>query len=173
MIIRRPKSGREVIERTAVPVTDVIDSLIRKRNINTTQQQFPITEDEIWGCVDYVLDAKNPGKNEKIDFTISYDEDGELCVNTESMTDWIYLTSLTYGRMFKPNLKDLNFLYSVGLENVMREILEDLQAGNTDFSSSALHDIVHRSFIQSYGELTPQDVRLLLSSLKGEESDYT
>ena len=173
MIIRRPKSGREVIERTAVPVTDVIDSLIRKRNINTTQQQFPITEDEIWGCVDYVLDAKNPGKNEKIDFTISYDEDGELCVSTESMTDWVYLTSLTYGRMFSPNTTDLNFLYCVGLENVMREILEDLKTGNTDFSSSALHNIVHKSFVKSYGELSGQDVILLLDSLTNGDNDET
>lgn len=173
MISRRHNSGKEVIERTAVPVVDVIDSLIKKRNINTTQKQFPITEEEIWGCVEYMLDAKSPGKNEDIDFTISYNQEGELCVNTESMTDWIYLTSLTYGRMFSPNLRDLNFLYGIGLENVMREILEDLQAGHSDFTSSALHRIVHRSFVKSYGELSPQDVHLLLTSLRGEESDCT
>lgn len=173
MISKRPRSGKEVLERNAVPVLDVIDSLILKRDINTTLNQFPITEEEIWTCIEYWLDKKNPSKKEKLEFTISYDDNGELCVSTESMTDWIYLTSLTYGRMFSPNVRDLNFLYSVGLKNVMREILEDLKNNNTDFSSSALHEIVHESFVRSYGKLLPEDVYLLLDSLTEKSNDNT
>jgi uncharacterized protein (DUF433 family) len=173
-MISKRGSDKEVLERNAVPVDDVIESLVTKRDLDITLKQFPITDDEIWACVEYYLDQKKNGSRlAKIEISISYDTNNELCVSTESMTDWVYLTSLTYGRMFSPNTTDLNFLYCVGLENVMREILEDLKTGNTDFSSSALHNIVHKSFVKSYGELSGQDVILLLDSLTNGDNDET
>lgn len=160
-----------MIERSSVPVNDVVESLMLKRNLKVTKTQFPITPEEIWSCVEYAIDCKPAGANEYIKFDVHTDLNGELCVNTESMTDWVYLNSILYGRMFSPDEHDLNKMYAVGLENIMREILEDLLLENEDFTESALHNIVYKSFIDSYGDLDTNDVQYLLASLNGTYRD--
>jgi uncharacterized protein (DUF433 family) len=162
-----------VLDRTAVPLNDIINSLITKRNFRITRQQFPISNEEILAAIEYYIDHKSSGnaKHEKISFEVSTDDIGEINVNTESMTDWVFLNCLLYGHMFYPDLEDLNRLYAKGLENIVKEILQDLQQGNTDFKGSALHDLVYESFIESYGELKAIDIEMLLTSLGENPND--
>ena len=163
------RSGVPVLDKCAIPVNDIVEACIQRRSFESVRTMFPVTNTEIISCIEYFVDHKTPDINaEHITFEIRNDINQGLTVNTTSVTDWVFLNSVLYGTVFDDALEDnLSVLYSVGLENIVREVFTDRFNDLEDYKSSKLHVIIYESFQKSYGEKDKEQLKFLLDSLGG------
>lgn len=164
-ISKRAGSQRWFIESTGTPVISVLDSLLEQRNLQYTRQCFPVTNEEIFDCVDFYLETKELSKSDFITFTVAKDENDVVDLTTSGITKWPFFSILSYGRIFNPKEERCKDIYASGLENIFKDILTDLYKNERDFLQSQIHELVYHSFIESYGELDATDIEYLLESL--------
>lgn len=164
-ISKRAGSKRWFIESTGTPVISVLDSLLAQRDLEFTRQSFPVTNEEIFGCVDFYLETKQLSDGDFIKFTVSKDENDVVDLYTSGITKWPFFSILSYGRIFDTEQEKCKEIYAKGLENIFKDMLTDLYKGERDFLQSQIHELVYNSFIDSYGELTHEDIEYLLESL--------
>jgi len=164
-ISKRAGSNRWFIDRTGTPVILVVDSVLNQRDLSYTQSLYPVTEEEIFGCVDFYLETKDLSPKDYIEFNVAHDENDVLDLTTSGITKWVYLSILSYGRIFDTKSTHCKDIYAKGLQNIFKDILTDLYKDETDFMQSKVHELVYNSFIKSYGEMSKEDVHYLLESL--------
>jgi len=175
MFSRRKQYKTTVIDESAVPVHNIIDSIIEDRDLTLTYKKFPVTEMEVFACVDFVLDREeNNVREDFLNFAVDYSDDGVILINTESLSNWVFLTCLSYGHAMYPNVTDVNTIFSRGIEHIMYEVLSDLEEGNEDFKASRIHCIAYDSFCESYGEISDnkEEIYMLLKTLEAEIQKY-
>lgn len=162
------QDGRVYIDRSGVAVDDVIENIMTARSIANTISpgKFPISKEELFAAIDFTLDHKLDVETYPpiIEFDIKLLKD-QLDVKTTEISDWVFLSCLAYGNMYQENVSDCNKLYSIGIREVMREILFDLSNDSETFSESLLHKTVYEAVVRNYGEIDRNQAAILLESI--------
>ena len=128
-------------------------------------QRFPVTESEIFECVQAWCDIREPSENDYIKFDVEYLE-GDLNVMTMGISDWIYLSLVSQGKIYHNDINSLEELFKLGMEQCIVDCLMDLRDGNTNFEMSELHSMVWAEFQRQYTEKLDVDkIQELLYSL--------
>jgi uncharacterized protein (DUF433 family) len=154
-----------VLERTAVPVNLIADQVSCRVSIERIMQRFPITESEIFECIETWCDIRDASENDFIKFDVEF-SNGDLNVMTMGISDWIYLSLVSQGKIYHPNTSDLQELFKLGIEQIIVDCLMDLRDGNTNFEMSELHDMIWAEFSRQYQEKLDVDkIQELLYSL--------
>ena len=81
-------------------------------------------------------------------FIKSYEADlkQDIQLRTTAISDTMFLKLISFGRIFSPNVENIDELYNIGFKQVAIECYTDLVEGNLDFENSELHDIVFQAF---------------------------
>ena len=166
MIETRGKEKTLVVANSAVPVFDVCESITRLTDVEELQTKFPISEEEIFECVETFLSLPQHAiddARDAIEFT--YDSESKN-FNFKSITDVLYFNLVLFGRIYEPKEKNFVRLTVVGLKNVLLECLTDMSKGNMSFKEIPMHNLIFNYLLSTSGEEI--NFTDLLHALQGE-----
>ena len=172
MIAGRGPHNVLVVDRTCVPVWEVCDQAIEHGDINQLLSRFNITEKEVFECLDAFSDLNGPTGNDFIEFADIRDEDEPdgsnddiLNVVTAAVSDWVFLTVITYGRTLRTDITDLTNLFAVGLSEIFRDCLTDISQGHFNSGDiSEIHELVFMSYQSQIRLINTADANRLLAN---------
>lgn len=153
-----------VLERSAVPVNEIVDLVCSRQPLTTILRKFPIGEAEVFECCDCWVDTRDATENDYIKFDVQF-TNGDLDVMTMGISDWIYISLVNQGRVYFPEESNLEKLFMLGMEQVIADCLMDIRDGNTNFDMSELHRIIYEEFERTYGKVDVEKSKELLVSL--------
>lgn len=153
-----------VLERSAVPVNDICDLVCSRQELKVILRKYPITEAEVFECLDAWVDTRDATENDYIKFDVEF-SNGDLDVMTMGISDWMYLSLVVQGRVYFPEEVDLERLFMLGMEQVITDCLMDVRDGNTNFEMNELHRIVYEEFERTHGAVDEAKAKELLLSL--------
>ena len=172
MISVRGPDNIMVVDRTAVPVEQVCEQALSTEYTDHVLDQFPITREELFACLEVFSDTQGPIANDFVSISCVKTPDGDVEVDTLAVSDWVYLTAVYLGEQVIDSEERFDTLYAFGMESVMYDCLLDMQNGRSSFSHSDIHRIVFDAFVEAYGDLSDDDITKLLQSLKEEGFPY-
>lgn len=170
MISGRGPHNVLVVDRTCVPVWEVCDQAIEHGDVEQLLKRFNITEREIFECFDAFSDLNGPTHKDFIEYEVDPDAevgDWDLDVFTSAVSDWVFLTVITYGRTIYEAETDLSKLFTVGLSQIFKDCLTDISNGH--FSSgdvSSIHELVFMSYQEQIREISTADATDILANWK-------
>lgn len=169
MIGARGPKNTLVLERNCVAVNDICAAVINDDIPDRITERFPVTEEEIFECIDAYIDMRGPTENDFVEFEWDnmhgQDNEIDIDVTTTGISDWVYLSVLTYGKAFSPTERRFPELYARGLESIFTDCLEDIQSGNRQFEDvSKVHEIIFSSFEKVYKPVDAQRASELLNA---------
>jgi len=153
-----------VLERSAVPVNDVCDLVCSRQELATILRKFPISEIEVFECLDAWVDTRDASENDYIKFDVEFNE-GDLNVMTMGISDWMYLSLVVQGRVYFADVNDLEKLFTLGMEQVITDCLMDIRDGNTNYEMNELHRLIWDEFERTWGPVSVEKSKELLLSL--------
>lgn len=170
MIAGRGPQNVLVVDRTCVPVWEVCDQAIEHGSVEQLLTRFNITEQEIFECFDAFSDLNGPTANDFIEYEVAEDADidaWDLDVFTAAVSDWVFLTVVTYGRTIQEAETDLSKLFTIGLAEIFRDCLSDVSEGHFATGDiSAVHEIVFMSYQKQVKEISSADATRILAHWK-------
>jgi len=172
MISLRGPNNVMVVDRTAVPVEQVCEQVLSTQFADQVLEQFPITTEELFACLEVFSDTQGPINNDFVSISCVKTDDGDVELETTAVSDWVYITAVYLGEQVTQNEERFDTLYAYGMESVMYDCLLDMQNGRSSFNHSDIHRIVFDAFVEAYGDLTDDDVVKLIESLKEEGFPY-
>ena len=162
MIESRGPNNTLVTSRTCVPVVELCHAVSKVRNPAELMRKYQVNREEIFACIETYSDIKGPTKKDFVEFEWETVE-GDVDLNTTACSDWVYLSVVTYGRTMKPNEEVFNELYTLGLEGIFTDCLNDIISGNRAFEdASDIHRIIFTTFEKSYGHVSADRAQELL-----------
>lgn len=162
----RGNANTIVVLPSAVPVEQVTDAVIDRKNLEWICNRFPVTVDDVFECIDVVADGAKP-KHFKDGITLlNTGTEINLDLQTVSVNDTVFFGLISFGHTLKPEALNFDQIYNIGLVQVIRDIYTDLSQDQTYFESSELHNTVYQALLQEIGE---QDPHQILASLTGDE----
>lgn len=166
MISSRGPNNVLVVERSCVPVFEVCESVTARYTVDDLKARYQVTEDEIFECIDAFSDLYGPSSNDFIEFDCTEStklDFTDLDVDTVAVSDWVFLTIITYGRTLNMHSVDFSLLYEIGIEAIFVDCLRDIARGSIDYSDiSAIHSIVFNSFETQVQSISKQQAKQLL-----------
>lgn len=156
-----------VVDRVAVPVTAVCDAVIDLRTKSEVRSVLPITESELFGAIDAMVNIVGINHRDYINFSCDRQLE-DITVETDSVTDNVYLSALLFGYDLRPQEDHLFSLYAHGVESIMYDCLLDCSHGSTHYMHSELHSLIYDAFCKAFGEPTPDEILKLLECLIDE-----
>ena len=170
MIVTRGPYQIPVIEPQAVPVDQIALELPNRKQLTGIAKRFNISVGEVNEAMNDYITRNNLGSADYISFECDTDNLGELNVTTTQVSPLVFLNALSYGSIFLPEDDFINSLYTKGVAEIIRDCLQDIKAGNTDYECSLVHKILIHAFEQSYGSIDEQEAALLLLQMsEGEQ----
>lgn len=169
MISARGPQNILVLDSVGVPIAEVCDAVLRLEYLDKVMTKYMISEDEVFQAIDTLCDMNPRTENDFVKFRIDHEDNGDIGVETDGLSDWVYLKIITYGRMLMPQETRFRTIYAYGMETLMVDILTDLKTHSTDFEHSEIHDLVHKSFIEAFGPIKQEDIDMLLGTLHQDE----
>lgn len=154
-----------VLDRNCVPVNTICDQLCIGTDIKVIQKRFTVSVDEIYSCAEAWVDTRTCTEQDFIKLSV-FSHDGEFDVSTTGITDFVFLSILTLGRLTHPEVTNANMLHAFGLESIITDCCFDIIGGNTHYEMSELHSIVFDEFTRNYGPVDKASAKELLRWLK-------
>jgi len=154
-----------VVSSSAVPVEDITDAVIDRKNLDWICNRFPVSVDEVFECIDCIADSAKASTFTGGITLLNTGNDVDLDIETVSVNDTVYFALISYGHGIKPSALSFDEIYNIGLVNVIRDIYQDLAQGAKYFESSDLHITVYEALLAEVGDLDPHHI---LASLKGD-----
>ena len=164
MLSVRGNSNKVYLERSGVPYSEVIETVVKQRSIKYALNCFPITKEELFQVLHHYCENAD-SSNAMLELNISMLDDETFSVVTTGINDWTYLSCLVEGHIEHPESLDVNHLYTSGLEKVVKDIMVDLYRQDTAYTASELHMIVYKAIVDAYGPLDKPDIELMLMSI--------
>ena len=153
-----------VLSNSAVPVNDISDLVCSRQPLSTILRKYPVTEEEVFECLDAWVDTRDASENDYIKFDVEF-SNGDLDVMTMGISDWMYLSLVVQGRVYFPDNNDLEKLFMLGMEQVITDCLMDIRDGNSNFDMNELHRIIYEEFERTHGAVDEDKAGELLLSL--------
>lgn len=154
---RGPKNHL-VLERTGVLVREIWDAVADHKDIEWLTQRYPITADEVFECIDALIDLTD---NDDIDFIKLSCTDAtsfeKLELEAVGITDRVYFSVVSYGKALNSESTDIRELFSYGLMLIINDCLADIKVGASDYKNSHLHNLVYNAFVDAYSQIAPVD----------------
>ncbi len=142
MIETRGKGRVLVVAKSAVPIFDVCESAIIRPDIDTVKNLYPVSEEEIFECLETFIGLPNHGLNKATDFIkFTYDEEKQN-FDFSQVSDALFFHLVLFGRVFDPVESNFVNLSIIGLKHCLLECLTDMADGNTNFKSIPMHNMI-------------------------------
>jgi hypothetical protein len=173
MIAGRGPQSVLVVDRTCVPVWEVCDQAVEHGDFPKLLTRFNITEAEVFECFDTFSDLNGPTGNDFIEFAPEdIAEQWDLDVITAAVSDWTFLTIITYGRTINESELDLGELFTIGLAEIFRDCLTDVAEGHFNTGDiSAIHELVFMSYQAQIKEISSTLAQDILAHWKGHDNN--
>ncbi len=152
-------NGTLVIGALKVPVRNVTDALLDRSPLAVIQKRFPVSEEEIFECLDAVADHDTIDIHDRLVVVNQSVEHDEITLATTSIADTIFLKVLQMGRNTNINITDINELYEIGFRTLAIESYEDQVNGNNQLEEiSDIHSIVNSAISNAVPDLEPSTI---------------
>ena len=169
MISPRGPNHILVLDRLGVPIRDICEEVICRDTLSSVCNKFLINTDEIYQCIDTFTENHGPSENDFIEIECTR-VNGDIEVETAGLSDWVFLTAISYGRAIGGGEDRIRTQFAFGLEAIMVDCLTDIKLRSDGYTHSAIHTLVFESFERAYGTVTEQDVDMLLGTLYNSNS---
>lgn len=176
MISTRGPQEIMVLERSAVPIHEIIGALCQYKTIEEITTRYPVDETEIWVCAEIFSEQLGPNSQDFVAMYVYEDSDGERHVETVNVSDWVFVscvllgTDIIEGSNSLPDpMPNIHELYSIGVEEAVSQCIDDLINDNENFREVELFNMIWDSFEAAWEELKPGAVDELLSNLRQEK----
>ena len=166
MIVTRGPHQIPVIEPQAVPVDQIALELPNRKQLTGIAKRFNISVEEVNEAMNDYITRNDLDSSDYISFDCDTDGYGELNVTTTQVSPLMFLNALSYGSIFLPEDDFINNLYTKGVAEIIRECLEDIKSGSTDYECSLVHKIMIDAFQRSYGSVDDQEAASLLLQME-------
>lgn len=157
-----------VLDRNCVPISAVCDQLCIGTDYRLIQRRFSISFDEIYACAEAWTDLKPCTDEDFISLSV-YENNGEFDVQTTGISDWIFLSLLTLGRLGHSDVDSAPTLHAYGLEAVITDCCFDIVSGTDHYKMSDLHKCVFEEFESKFQVIDATLARQILRWLKVDE----
>lgn len=178
-VIKQRKTG-VVIERSAVPVMDVVKAIGVGNEILELKELFPVNDKEIWESINYFcLNTQFDSRKEvfnvaKVTF---YPDTHTVDLELLEISGEIYLRCVNRGKLLNPKIRSINNAFTNGLKHVVMQMIRaykfnvpienNLQEGN--FNTSVDVNIAQR--ISKWCEFNDIDVSEICKQF-GDTENY-
>lgn len=169
MISARGPQNILVLDSVGVPISDVCEAVLRLEYLDKVTSKYLITPEEVYLAIETMCDTNPQTENDFVKFRIDTEDNGDIAVETSGLSDWVYLTIVTYGRMLMPEETRFRTIYAYGMESIMVDILTDLKQHKKDFENSVIHNLVYESFVDAFGPIKQEDIDMLLGTLHQDD----
>ena len=165
MISTRGPNNILVLDSVGVPIEEVANSVLRLEFMDKVTNKYLISQEEVYQSIETLVDTTPMSENDFIEFRIDRENNGDIGVETNGLSDWVYFSVLSYGRMLMPNEQRFRTVYAYGMESIMVDILTDLKTHKNDYENSDIHRLIYHSFIDAYGPIKQEEIDMLLGTL--------
>ena len=154
-IVARGPRNLLTLENSGVLVKEIWDAVAEHKNVEWLTNRYPITEYEVFECIDALIDLTEPHENDFIQLKCTKGgvTIAETDIETVGITDRIFFSLVSYGRTFNNDVTDIQQLFVEGLITVVSECLADIKQGANDYLNSDLHVKVYNAFIEAYSKV--------------------
>ena len=165
-VIKQRKTG-VVIERSAVPVMDVVKAIGIGNEILDLKELFPVNDKEIWESINYFcLNTQFDSRKEVFNVAkVTFHPDTHTVeLELLEISGEIYLRCVNRGKLLNPKIRSINKAFTNGLKHVVMQMIRaykfntpienNLQEGN--FNTSVDVNIAQR--ISKWCEFNDIDV---------------
>ena len=171
MISSRGPNHVLVLDRVGIKITEVCDFVLDAVDAEQVSKKFPINEEEIFECIDALVDSYGPSENDFLELSVSKNPvSDELDVTTKGVSDWVFLSAVSYGRVMNPSSSLFRELYGNALEQIVVDCLFDISTDVANYENSELHKIVFDSFVDVYGPVSKEKAIELLNIVNKAKS---
>ncbi len=139
------RNGNLVVSNKSILVREVTSSICDRQPMDWLLKRFPLTTEDIFECVSTISDLDDFDNSQHIKIVNDGDAQ-DIQLRTTAISDTMFLKLISFGRIFSPNVENIDELYNIGFKQVAIECYTDLVEGNLDFENSELHDIVFQAF---------------------------
>lgn len=124
-VIKQRKAG-VVIERSAVPVLDVVKAIGVGNEISDLKELFPVNDKEIWESINFFcLNTNFDTKKEVFNVAkvVFIPKDNEVELELLEITGEIYLRCVNRGKLLNPKIKSISSAFTNGLQHVVMQMI--------------------------------------------------
>ena len=161
------RNGNLVVSKKSILVRQVTSSICDRQPMDWLLKRYPLTKEDIFECIDTISDLDDFDNSQHIKIVNDGDAQ-DIQLRTTAISDIMFLKLIAFGRIFSPNVDNIDDLYNIGFKQVAIECYTDLVEGNLDFENSELHDIVFQAFDKCLENTARPEV--ILELLKEDET---
>ena len=158
-IVARGPRNLLTLQSSGVLVKEIWDAVTEHKDVTWLLTRYPITVEEIFECIDALIDLTEPHENDFIE--LKCDQAGntieDINIETVGITDRIFFMLVSYGKTFCPEETNIQNLFAEGLMTVISECLADIKQGSSDYTNSELHVKIYSAFIEAYSKVGSVD----------------
>ena len=158
-IVARGPRNLLTLESSGILVKEIWDAVAEHKDVEWLMNRYPITEHEIFECIDALIDLTEPHDHDFIQLrcTRGGTAIADIDIETVGITDRIFFSLVSYGKTFNYDVIDIQHLFVEGLIMVISECLADIKQGANDYLNSDLHTKVYNAFIEAYSKVGSVD----------------
>ncbi len=177
-VIKQRKTG-VVIEKSAVPVMDVVKAIGVGNEIIDLKELFPVNDKEIWESINYFcLNTQFDSRKEVFNVAkvIFFPETNTVELELLEISGEIYLRCVNRGKLLNPKIRSISNAFTNGLKHVVIQMIRaykhntpienNLQEGN--FNTSVDVNIAQR--ISKWCEFNDIDISAICKEYSNTES---
>lgn len=158
-IVARGPRNLLTLESSGILVKEIWDAVAEHKDVHWLMNRYPITEHEIFECIDALIDLTEPHEHDFIELKCTNNGSSlnDIEIETVGITDRIFFSLVSYGKSFNNDILDIQTLFVEGLMMVISECLADIKLGENDYLNSDLHVKVYNAFIDAYSKVGSVD----------------
>lgn len=149
----RGNANQLVVSGSVVPVSDIGDAVLDRKNLDWLCKRFPISVDEVFQCIEILAEQCHQYKDGIT--LINRGNEKDILLETISVNETLFFGLIDYGHNVKPDMLDFDQIYNAGLVKVIEDIYFDIKSGETHFEVSELHDAVYQAIKLEIGDIDP------------------
>jgi len=165
MISTRGPHQIMVLERSAVPIHEIIGAMCHHETLDDIKLRYPVDNNEIWVCAEIFADQLGPTDRDFVAMNVFLDDQGEQHVETVNISDWVFVSCAVMGAD-ESDSENIHELYAVGVEMVVMDCIDDIINGNENFREVPLHSIVWDAFEVAWNDLKPGAIDEMIEKVR-------
>ena len=137
----KTRNNTLVIGKMSVPVRNITDSIIDRKDINYITKRFPVSAEEVFECIDTIADIETINGNGHLSVRNNGSSD-DIVLECTAISDVLWLQLIQYGKIFMSESNEFPLIFDKGFRMCAIECLDDIVNGKSDFENSELHSII-------------------------------
>lgn len=158
-ITARGPRNHLVLERSGILIKEIWDAIADHKDTAWIKTRYPINDEEIFECIDALVDLTEPDDKDFIELTCTRTGDGpnDVELETRGITDRIFFSVVSYAKSVYVEDTDIQLLYTKGLMMLINDCLNDISNGVSTYLESDLHTKIYEAFVNAYGKVGSVD----------------